>query len=109
MAAAVMEAPPVRCPIEEVFTASFIELLTMAPRNPVVRSLMLALTRKMPPPECRSYGEVKDWVETNCKKRLHKSARGSSEGVHITVDFSDKEYGRASYSASRYATEEFHL
>src|SRR3954469_16310601 len=108
---AVLEAPSVqsRCSIEDVFTASFIELLSMAPGNPVVRSLILALTRKMPPPECRSYEQVKDWAETNCKKRLHKSASGSSEGVHISVSFSDKEYGRATYSVRRYSTEQFYL
>jgi hypothetical protein len=111
MAAAVMEAPqaPARCPIEEVFTTSFIELLAMAPRNPIVRSLVLALTRKMPPAESQSYEEVKDWVETNCKKRLPKCSPGSSEGIHISVDFSRKEYGRASYSVDRSGTEDFHL
>jgi hypothetical protein len=111
MAAAVMEVPAVqsRCSIEEVFTASFIELLTMAPRNPVVRSLVLALTRRMPPPECQNYEQVKDWIETNCKKRLHKAGPGSSEGIHISVNFSDKEYGRASYSVNRYGMDDFQL
>jgi hypothetical protein len=109
--AAVLEAPVIesRCPIEQVFTASFIELLTMAPRNPVVRSLILALTRKMPPSECRSFEQVKDWVENNCKKRLHKHSPNSDGSISVTVEFSDKEYGRASYSVKRYGTEEFQL
>ncbi len=109
--AAVMETPPVeaRCPIEQVFTASFIELLTMAPRNPVVRSLILALTRKMPPSECRSFEQVRDWVETNCRKRLHKHGPDSAGNIRFTVEFSDKEYGRATYSVKRCGTEEFQL
>jgi hypothetical protein len=110
---AIMQAPVVerRCLIEEVFTMNFIELLAMAPRNPIVRGLLLALTRKMPPPECQDYDQIKDWVELNCDRKLRpqNALPAATEGIPISVDFSDTEYGRASYSVSRSGTEQFLL
>jgi hypothetical protein len=106
----VMEAPvEVRCRIEEVFTRSFIDLLAMAPRNCIVRGLILALTRKMPPEECQSYDEVKAWVEANCEKRLGKGQGESNAAIRIDIKFSDTETGRASYSLGRNGQEVFEL
>jgi hypothetical protein len=107
---AVTEAPTMqrRCRIEEVFTTSFIELLAMAPRNSIVRSLVLSLTCKMPPVDCSTYEGIKDWVECNCEKRPNRSSRNGA-GILISVQFEDREYGRASYSVSRSATESFQL
>ena len=106
---AVMEAPITQrqCRIEEVFTTSFIELLAMAPRNAIVRSLVLSLTRKMPPMDCSTYEGIKDWVEFNCEKRPNGSSRDT--GITISVQFEDREYGRATYSVSRCGTESFHM
>jgi hypothetical protein len=105
-------APETRCRIDEVFTKSFIELISMAPRNPVVRSLILALTRKMPPPDRQSFDEIKQWVETSCVKKGRRPAEpavGSTEGISIPVQFSDREYGRANYTVNRYSDEEYRL
>ena len=95
-----------------MFTKSFIELISMAPRNPVVRSLILALTRKMPPPDRQSFDEIKQWVETSCEKKGRRPADpaiASNEGISIPVQFSDREYGRANYTVNRYSDEEYRL
>jgi hypothetical protein len=108
-----MGAPAVerRCRIDEVFSGGFIELLAMAPRNPIVRGLILALTRKIPPADCENFDQVKDWVEANCEKRRVASLnrRDDHEGISIAVEFSDTEYGNANYSVSRSASDQFRL
>ena len=107
MPAAIVER---RCRIEEVFDAGFIELLRLVPRNPHVRALILRLTSKMPGPTCGTFEEIKEWVETHCEKRVPSQGRTRGEnGIEITVDFSEIEYGRASYSVSRSGQDEFHL
>jgi hypothetical protein len=113
MSTAIMEAPVQtrRCQIEEVFHGSFIELLSMAPLNPIVRGLILAITRKMPPLECQTFEALKEWVETSCDKRIRPAAAPTApgEGVMFPVEFSDREYGRCSYSVRRHGNEEFRL
>jgi hypothetical protein len=105
-----MEAPvAVRCRIEEVFTRSFIDLVAMAPQNCIVRGLILALTRKMPPEECQSFDQVKAWVEANCEKRFGKVQHGANPAISIDVEFWDKESGRASYSVDRTGHDTFEL
>ena len=57
---AVMTEPDVpavtnRCRMDEVFARPFIELLALAPRNPVVRGLILSQTRRRPGPECGTF------------------------------------------------------
>jgi hypothetical protein len=107
--------PPVerKCRIEEVFDASFIELLKLVPANPFVRAWVLKFTGKLPPVECERFDALKDWVECNCVKRLRKAAapaQGNDDpGIDIEVDFSEQEYGRAHYSVERYGTETYHL
>ena len=46
----IAEAPVVinRCKIDEVFASPFIELIGLAPRNPVVRGLILSQTGRLP-------------------------------------------------------------
>jgi hypothetical protein len=62
-----------RCKIEEVFGGPFIELITLAPKNPVVRGLILSQTHKMPGTECETFEQIKEWVETTCDKKAHSS------------------------------------
>ena len=102
------------CRIEDVFDAGFIELIGLAPRNPFVRALILKLTGKMPGPECGTFEQIKEWVETHCEKKSRPSShrtgrRNSDDGISITVEFSDTEYGRATYSAPRTGCEEFRI
>ena len=99
-----------RCRIEEVFDAGFIELLRLVPRNPYVRALILKLTSKMPGPACGTFEEIKEWVETCCERRT-SFQRGSrhEDGIEVTVEFSDIEYGRADYSVSRTGRDQFHI
>ena len=103
-----------KCVFEEVFDANFIELIEMAPRNPHVRALILKLTGKLPPLECATFEQLKDWVELNCEKRARplpaKTGAHSREGgIVINVDFSETEYGRANYSVRRHGSESFRI
>jgi hypothetical protein len=106
--------PPVqrKCSIEEVFDASFIELLKLVPANPYVRALILKFCGKLPPAECELFDPLKDWVEFNCVKRMRKTAaspQSQNDGISIEVDFSEQEFGRAHYSVERYGTDTYQL
>jgi hypothetical protein len=111
----VMTAPiPIvrKCRLEDVFDANFIELIRLVPRNPFVRALILKLTGKMPGPERETFEQIRDWVETNCDKRarsvpVHRGRNNRDDGIAITVEFSETEYGRADYSVPRSGSEEF--
>ena len=110
----IAEAPVVtnRCKIDEVFAGPFIELIGLAPRNPVVRGLILAQTGRMPGPERGTFEEIKEWVETTCDKKTrppNATRSHAGDGFAIKVEFSDTEYGRANYSVPRSGTEEFVL
>ena len=99
-----------RCKIDEVFGGPFIELITLAPRNPVVRGLILAQTRKMPGDECETFEQIKEWVETTCEKNVRPAnilRTPSRDGIVIKVDFSETEYGSANYSVPRSGSDEF--
>ena len=101
-----------RCKIDEVFAGPFIELIGLAPRNPVVRGLILHQTGKLPGPERETFEQIKEWVETTCNKKLRPPnaiREHLGDGFAVKVEFSDTEYGRASYSVGRSATEEFRL
>lgn len=101
-----------RCRIEEVFDQNFIELLRLVPRNPYVRALILKLAGKMPNPECETFEQIKEWVETTCKKKVRPLPdrvirRAADDGISINVEFSETEYGRACYSVRRSGSAEF--
>jgi hypothetical protein len=98
------------CQIEEVFGPGLIELIRLVPRNPLVRGLILKLTGKMPPETCGTFEEVKEWIQTHCQKRTRLSSGGRDnfeDGIAITVDFSETEYGRASYSVPSSGSADF--
>jgi hypothetical protein len=100
------------CRIEEVFDQSFIELLRLVPRNPYVRALILKLAGKMPGPECETFEQIKEWVETTCRKKTRPMPsrtirRAVDDGISINVEFSETEYGRACYSVRRSGSAEF--
>jgi len=106
--------PPVerKCSIEEVFDGSFIELLKLVPANPYVRALILKFSGKLPPAECETFDALKDWVEFNCVKRIRKttaSHQPDDDGISISVDFSEQEYGRAHYSVERSGSDTFQM
>lgn len=113
----VMTAPtPVerKCRIEDVFDGNFIELIRLVPRNPFVRALILKLAGKIPGPERETFEQVKDWVETNCDKRarpasVRRGRNNPDDGIAISVEFSETEYGRADYSVPRSGSEEFRI
>ncbi len=115
MSAAIAEVPAVekpRCRIDEVFAGPFIELIVLAPRNPVVRGLILAQTRKMPGAECETFEQIRDWVETTCEKKArspNQPAVHAAVGITVTVEFSETEYGTANYSVNRSGEGEFEI
>ena len=101
-----------RCGLEEVFARPFIELIGLAPRNPVVRGLILAQTGKMPGPERVTFDQIKEWVETTCAPRVgggHQTKVPAADGISVTVEFSETENGRAYYSVDRSGSAEFAL
>lgn len=103
-----------KCKFEEVFDANFLELIRLVPRNSQVRALILKLAGRLPEPECETFEQLKDWVETHCEPRarplLNRSGRRvPEEGISITVEFSETEYGRADYSVPRSGSAEFHI
>lgn len=101
-----------RCQIDEVFASPFIELIGLAPKNPVVRGLILAQTGKMPGTERETFEQIKEWVETTCEKKSRPpngTRSPSRNGIAIRVEFSETEYGRADYSVSRSGSDEFAL
>ena len=110
-----LAAPPARCKIEDVFGGPFIELLTLAPKNPVVRGLILAQTRQLPGPDCDTFAQLKEWAETTCRPRPRAGGGDLAKvptparGIKITVEFSETEYGRANYSVDRSGNDEFEL
>jgi hypothetical protein len=96
--------------IEEVFEASFIELLKLVPTNPIVRAWVLKFSGKLPPEDCVTFDQLKDWVEFNCvrRSRLRPQNRPSTDdGIGIPVHFSETEYGRANYSVDRSGDDTF--
>jgi hypothetical protein len=99
-----------KCKMEEVFEPNFIELIRLVPANPYVRALILKLTGKMPRLEHQSFEQIQEWVETTCEKKARKRAAGVyREGISIRVEFSETEYGRATYSVRRSGTDRFQI
>jgi hypothetical protein len=101
-----------RCEIDQVFARPFIELISLAPRNPVVRGLILAQTGRLPASDCDTFESVKQWVETTCERKVQPThiVRGAAgDGITVKVEFSETEYGRVHYSVPRSGTDEFAL
>ena len=101
-----------KCSIEEVFDASFIELLQLVPANPFVRAWVLKFSGKLPPADCETYDELKNWVEFNCTKRIRPKPQSNApadDGIGILVHFSETEYGRANYSVDRSGEDTFQI
>jgi len=115
---AVMDPPATvarKCLISHLLGSQVLALLERVPGNPQVRALVLKLAGKLPPPECETFEQVKEWIETHCEPRKAAvpsrpaARRVVEEGIRLQVRFADTEYGRADYSVRRHAREEFHL
>ena len=112
---ATLPEPAIRqCSLEDVFDASFIELLKLVPANPYVRALILKLTGKMPAEECETFAQLKDWVEFNCVRPVRKlppvkASPAEEGGIIINVDFTETEYGRADYTVERSGSDIFRI
>jgi len=112
MSEAILEAPERKCAIDQVFDASFIELLELVPTNPFVRAWVLKFTGKLPPEDCVTFELLKDWVEFNCVKRTRPKTKTNSQaddGIGILVHFSETEYGRANYTVDRSGEDTFQV
>lgn len=111
-------APAARkCLLGQVLGPQVLALLERVPRNPQVRALVLKHAGQLPPPECATFEQVRDWIEMHCEPREGATttappparSAGGEEGIRVTVSFSDREYGRADYSVPRHSRDEFHL
>ena len=112
MSEAIFEAQERKCSIDQVFDASFIELLQLVPTNPFVRAWILKFTGKMPPEDCVTFELLKDWVEFNCIKRVRPTPQNRStatDGIGILVHFTETEYGRANYQVDRSGEDTFQV
>lgn len=122
-----------RCTIETALRASLIELLKLAPKNPIARSRVLADTGKALPDACQTYDEVKAWIEEHCnpmlnaeqRQRADRAARPAAavdlgqhhqggapaEGIAFITDirFTDRETGSCNYAARRTALQELNV
>ena len=82
--------------IEEVFDAELHRIARAgAKANPYVRALMLKFTGKLPPAECETFEQFKEWVETTAKMK-HGPAKPSrledaplTTASRISVEFSE--------------------
>ena len=103
-----------RCRLAEIFEPGMIALLQLAPRNPLVRALILKLTGRMPGAECGTFEQLQDWIEFHCERRVIVSGPPSgrsdpANGIHINVEFTETEYGRADYKVSRSGSDQFQV
>lgn len=110
---AALEAPR-RCALSDLFEPGFITLLQLAPRNPLVRALVLRRTGQALPPECDTFESLQDWLEQHCDRRsLPRVSQAHSThrtgGIVINVEFSETEYGRADYTVTRYGSDTFRV
>lgn len=99
-----------RCAIGEVLTQSIVSLLELAPGNPQARGHVLAQTGKMPPDSCKTYEEVRDWIEDNCgpDPEAEPSAEPAASAppergnaFTVRLDFTAVETGRCHYRDSQ--------
>lgn len=100
-----------KCSIEQALRASLIELLKVAPLNPTARACIMRETTKMPPDSCKTYEELKAWVEENCEPRLSADyirgaqaaipevVRAAENGTAFTATlrFQNREFGSATF------------
>lgn len=102
-----------KCVLTDQFEPGFIELLRLAPNNPLVRALLLKFTGQRPGPECVTFDQLQDWIECHCEPRRLPAGpgRGAPEagGISINVEFSETEYGRADYTVTRSGSETFRV
>jgi hypothetical protein len=103
-----------KCALADLFEPGFIALLQLAPRNPLMRALVLRRTGQALPPECGTFESLQDWLEQHCDRRSLPRASQSypahrTGGIVINVEFSETEYGRADYTVTRSGSETFRV
>jgi hypothetical protein len=100
-------APVKKCQIEKVLQPTVLELLKLAPANPVARAHALNNLKRALPDECKTFDEIKAWVELNCEPKspispaTAPSTRRRNTAFEIEVSSSEIESGTASYTCSR--------
>lgn len=98
---------PQTCKIEQALPVSVIQLVVAAPHNDTVRAVILAHLKIPVPDECKTYPDIKEWIETTIVRETPKKKGAPptppvDEGfAEIPISGSDVEHGRCSYSIHR--------
>jgi hypothetical protein len=94
------------CSMEKMLSGSLIDLIKSAPKNPVVRSIVLQKMKKSPPDACDTFEKIKDWIEFNFAAYEWAPNPKSGRGVNFTIEGSDRETGSCSYACHRFGNVE---
>jgi len=94
-----------KCSITKLLGQQVVEMLKVAPSNPVLLAQVLAATGQNPP-VFKTYEELKTWVETNCGPKLEPRVE---ENCLLRVRFQNQETGICKYSVENRANRDYTL
>lgn len=114
--------PPPRAKIEHLFSRTVLELLRVAPLNPIARAHAMNELRQAIPDNCKTFEEIKEWAETSIAPRppsppttdrtrpnphfenvpVALPRRRPDEAFHIEVEVSNSVTGRCRYSCDEF-------
>ncbi len=94
-----------KCSITKLLGQQVVEMLKVAPSNPALLARVLAATGQMPPP-CKTYEELKTWVETNCGPKLEPRV---AEDCFLRVRFRNEETGHCNYRVENKSVRDYTL
>lgn len=119
------------CKLENYFNADFIELMSAAPNNNVIRAHMMRILKLQPAAELDTFEKLKEWVEKTFPKRgpslkykpnprytsanagladfpppfetatLDRNPRPNEPMMDMEVRYHSREFGRCAYSTNR--------
>jgi hypothetical protein len=107
------EPKPRTCMIEIALPASVIQLIKAAPHNDTVRAVILAHLKIPVPDECKTFEDIKEWIETTVvipmPSKSKKGGPSNASIVEIPIQATDTEHGRCNYSIGRNGSGNYQL
>lgn len=98
----VATAPSTKSKIEEHFRPDFLELLKLAPKNPMTRGHIMRMLKQMPDASLDTFDKIKDWVEATFepppKGRPEVNRSGGHPQFSVAFDLSEVIRGVCRYS-----------